>query len=43
MDQYFIMIGTEQMYNKNIIFKIPAKAMKDTSFFVKMSRISRGL
>lgn len=38
MDQYFVE-GTEQMYDKTIIFRIPVKEVKDSGFVLKMSRM----
>lgn len=41
MDEYFV-VGTEQMYDKNIIFRIPIK-VRDSGFILNMSRIFRWL
>lgn len=42
MDRYFV-VGTEQMYDKTIIFRIPVKEVRDSGFVLKMFRIFRWL
>lgn len=42
MDQYFV-VGSEQMYDKTITFKIPVKKVRDAGFVLKMFRTFKWL